>query len=104
MTVSDFAQYAGYGQALLALGVTIMGMCCHWLKKWLRDQTDVDFIDYIVAVNPGATISAVVSSIGTVMLMMSTGQIDPSSAVGVATLFATGYTFDSAVNSDRRKK
>lgn len=85
----------------LTLAIALTGMFAHYVKKWLRDETqdsvytyffDRDSIKHTVSAG-GAVIVAVFS-------MFLAGQVDLGSIAGLTAIFTIGYAGDSALNKD----
>ena len=78
----------------------LLGMTCHYVKKWLRGETHNTLTEYLFANGTWRnTVQATLAVLGTVLTMFVTGQI-PDSIQGLVTVFTIGYAFDSALNRD----
>ena len=83
-------------ETLILFIIALLGLGLHWFKRWLRDQTTYNFIDYM-RINPKHSISSVTSVFVAIMTMQSTGLLDLSPMV-IANAFLAGYGIDSMVN------
>jgi hypothetical protein len=78
--------------------VGFAGMYAHYLKRALREQTDLSLVHYIMS-NKRATGSAVISMVVAVVGLISTGQVEVTTQT-LALAFFAGYGADSAVNKE----
>lgn len=87
--------------ALVCFGAAIVGMIVHWAKKFVREETTVQFVDYFFRVQKKASITAFLTLIGVVASLFvagAPGHLHDMTAAQFATFFLAGYTVDSSVN------
>lgn len=85
----------------LAMAVALAGMFTHYVKKWLRGETDDTLMQYLFP--NGAwkyTAQAVLAVISAVLSLFITGYADVSTLAGLTAIFTIGYTCDSLLNKD----
>ena len=82
---------------IAAIGIALIGLVLHWLKRWLRVQTSDTLLQHLMD-NPNHTIVSLISLVGAVSGVVSMGSIDLMDAQTIGTLIMTGYTIDSLVN------
>jgi len=83
---------------LILFLIALAGLVVHWLKKWLRSQTNNNFIDYM-SINPKHSLSSVTTVFAAIVTMQSAGMLDLSPSI-MANAFLAGYGIDSMVNKD----
>lgn len=85
----------------IAMAVALAGTFTHYIKKWLRGETDDGALQYLLnrqALRYSAqTMLAVIAAVGTLFL---TGQVDVSTIAGLSAIFTIGYTCDNLLNKD----
>lgn len=85
----------------IALGVSLLGMFTHYIKKWLRGETRESLMNYLFGSNSWKyTVQAVFAVFGTVFAMFTANQLDMSTFAGLVTIFTIGYAGNSAFNKD----
>lgn len=85
----------------LALGIALLGMFAHYVKKWLRGEIHESLFTYLFGAESWkSTVQATLAVISTVFAMFTAGQLDLSSFAGLITVFTIGYAGDSALNKD----
>lgn len=85
----------------LALLIALAGMFAHYIKKWLRGETQDSLLEYLFGANSWKhTVQAAVAVVVTVFGMFSAGQLDLATIAGLLTVFTIGYAGDSALNKD----
>lgn len=76
--------------------LVLFGGVCHWLKKWLREQTFASYVEYMIH-NPWSTIRAVIGYfIATVTIIATNPELATAQVYCMAIL--AGYGCDSALN------
>lgn len=81
----------------LAVFVSFGGLFVHWLKRWLRKQTDKSFKRYMIE-NASSTFMSLVGVIGTASAVIASATVDFSDPQFIALLITTGYAADSVLN------
>ena len=81
----------------IAILIAFIGLTLHWLKKWLRKQTGDSFFKYIT-VNPGHSLSSIITTIGAATTIMANSGVDFSNSMTISTLLLAGYSMDSITN------
>lgn len=77
----------------------LLGMLAHYVKKWSRGEYKGNLWAYLVADNPRATLSTVITYAAAATAVVATGSIAGMSLAQVfAAGFTTGFAIDSAVN------
>ena len=85
----------------LALGIALLGMFAHYVKKWLRGETQDSLLEYLFGANSWKhTVQAAVAVVVTIVGMFTAGQLDLATIAGLITVFTIGYAGDSALNKD----
>jgi len=85
----------------MALGLALVGMFAHYIKKWLRGEIHDSLITYLFGKDSWKnTVQAVFAVVATVFGMFTAGQLDLSSMSGLVTIFTIGYVGNSALNKD----
>ncbi len=86
-----------YGAAFL---ISLLGSTLHWVKRYTREQTSRNFLQYLkdfklyTIASLGAVITSVAATLG------SMGDVDLSSPLLISLLLSNGYTIDSVINKD----
>lgn len=89
----------------IALGITLAialaGMFAHYVKKWLRDETQDSVYAYFFDRDSiKHTLSAAGAVVVAVLSLFTAGQVDLGSLAGLTAIFTIGYAGDSALNKD----
>lgn len=85
----------------ITLAIALAGMFSHYVKKWLRDETQDTVYSYFFDAD---SIKHTLSAAGAVILavggMFVSGQVDLNTLAGLTAVFTIGYAGDSALNKD----
>lgn len=85
----------------ITLAIALGGMVAHYVKKWLRDETQDTFYTYFFDRDSiKHTLTAVGTVVAAIFSMAVAGQIDLTTFAGLAAIFTIGYAGDSALNKD----
>lgn len=85
----------------LALVIALAGMFAHYIKRWLRGETQDSLREYLFGAQSWKhTVQAAFAVIATVGTMFMAGQLDLATLTGLVTVFTIGYAGDSALNKD----
>lgn len=78
--------------------IGVVGLFAHWLKKWLRAQTQANFVEYyFVAYTKHTAAVAVTFAVSMFGFVAQDPELTKASAFAA---FSLGYLVDSAVNKD----
>lgn len=84
--------------------VGIVGMLCHYAKKWLRGEIETSLYEYLVEDHPKSTILSVGGFVGSAISLWQGGMLDGLNLQQVILLgLTTGFSHDSALNRGRLK-
>lgn len=85
----------------IALAVALAGTFTHYIKKWLRGETDDGALQYLLNREAwrysAQTMFAVIAAVGSLFI---SGYADVSTIAGLSAIFTIGYTCDSLLNKD----
>lgn len=85
----------------IAMAVALAGTFTHYIKKWLRGETDDGALHYLL--NRDAlrySVQAMFAVATAVLGLFVTGYADVNTIAGLSALFTIGYTCDSLLNKD----
>jgi len=83
---------------IIFLLIGMLGMLCHYVKRYLKEQTSVT-LWYYIFFNKKSTVSAAISTVVAILGLISTQHIDFSTQ-SIALAFLAGYGSDSVMNSE----
>lgn len=88
---------------LLSLLIALAGSTLHWAKRYTRNQTHNNLLNYMMAFKSHtvASLGAILASVGVVA---SSGILDLHDPAMVSNLILGGYAIDSAINKDQSVK
>lgn len=87
----------------LFIFVAYLGMLGHAIKKYLAGQLRGSVVDYIFLNNRKRTLLAVLSTLGAAVGVIIGDQLPTQAGAYLMLAFTTGYTADSAVNTESEK-
>jgi hypothetical protein len=87
---------------IILIGIGLLGLVAHWLKKWARGQTKADFVEYM-SKHRRHSIASVSTLLASVITMYTAGDVALSSQ-SAAMAFTAGYMIDSTLNKSPEDK
>ena len=84
----------------LFIGLSVLGMLGHAVKKYLYGQLSGSIFDYIWHNNKKRTALAVLTTLGATFGLILGEQLPTQIGAFIMLAFTTGYTADSSVNKD----
>lgn len=87
-----------YVKAFIYIALGLVGLCCHWAKKLLKDKTTKCTLKEYLVGDIGSTMASV-SSIVLAEITLSTAQIGDYIAIGeLVGAITAGFSLDSITN------